>query len=339
MQKRANKSPWIHQLPHRDYFKPLYGHSSAQLTIIGAGISGAVSAYFVLKYTALPVLLLEADKIAHGATGHNAGYIVADFERTYESLEAEYGEQMTEAAYEELESAWGLLAEICTDIGVNLPDKTLSLGYYSNYDRFLNEIIALSEEATRNEIYIKKDSPWIEKISKEKTPSGNSLLSIIKVVRIEDLTSKYPVKEKLFEKADGFVSEKCVVMNSALFTQRLVHYLVEAYPHRFTVHEHSPVTKVSILGHENILIHTDSASCQTKNILLCTNGFENISFYGEDNAETLDEKFHKNTYGVIGYMIGSIVEKRQNPSALFHFPESVQISDSPLVADPYTYTD
>jgi glycine/D-amino acid oxidase-like deaminating enzyme len=45
-----------------------------------------MTAYFMLQETDKNVVLVDANKIAHGATGHNAGQIDAFFEKPVQEL-------------------------------------------------------------------------------------------------------------------------------------------------------------------------------------------------------------------------------------------------------------
>ena len=66
---------------------PLFGHrtteaipDSAEVVIIGAGISGAATAYFMLTGPSPPksVVILEAKEACYGATGRNGGHCRPD---------------------------------------------------------------------------------------------------------------------------------------------------------------------------------------------------------------------------------------------------------------------
>ena len=80
---RKNISPWIHQLDANRTHRRLESDLDTDVAIVGAGIAGISTAFFILKNTDERVCLLERFKLAHGATGHNAGQIVSYFERSY----------------------------------------------------------------------------------------------------------------------------------------------------------------------------------------------------------------------------------------------------------------
>src|SRR3989338_7230787 len=87
----TNNSPWITQLKRTRPIAALPDNLKTDVAIIGAGIAGITTAYFTLKNTTKKVAVIEAGKVAHGATGHNAGQIVSYFERQFSELVKEFG--------------------------------------------------------------------------------------------------------------------------------------------------------------------------------------------------------------------------------------------------------
>jgi glycine/D-amino acid oxidase-like deaminating enzyme len=73
----ALRSPWLEQLTKKRTLFPFDRDLHADVVIVGAGIAGVMTAYFLLKKTKKSIVLLEGDRIAHGATGHNAGQLVS----------------------------------------------------------------------------------------------------------------------------------------------------------------------------------------------------------------------------------------------------------------------
>ncbi len=86
-----NHSPWIEQLDQTINFPALISREKADIVIIGGGIAGVSSAYQLLTKTELSITLLEAKKIARGATGHNGGQVVLYFEKPFQEIVKEYG--------------------------------------------------------------------------------------------------------------------------------------------------------------------------------------------------------------------------------------------------------
>ncbi len=59
--------------------------------VVGAGIAGVATAFFVLRSTTNNVLLVERDRVARGATGRNAGQLTTYFERPLSDIADQFG--------------------------------------------------------------------------------------------------------------------------------------------------------------------------------------------------------------------------------------------------------
>jgi cation diffusion facilitator CzcD-associated flavoprotein CzcO len=70
-----NKSPWIAQLAADGPPQPLHSDATADVAVVGAGIAGIATAFFVLRTSNSSVILVERDRVARGATGRNAGQL------------------------------------------------------------------------------------------------------------------------------------------------------------------------------------------------------------------------------------------------------------------------
>jgi glycine/D-amino acid oxidase-like deaminating enzyme len=49
-----------------------------------------MTAYMLLMHTSFRVTIIELKRLAHGATGHNAGQAAAYFEKPFEEIVQEY---------------------------------------------------------------------------------------------------------------------------------------------------------------------------------------------------------------------------------------------------------
>ncbi|MFM2079025.1 MAG: hypothetical protein RJA49_2915, partial [Actinomycetota bacterium] len=103
------RSPWLEQLRHGDAARPLDADLATDVVVIGAGIAGASTAFFLLRDTDQAVLLVERGRIGYGATGHNAGQLATYFERPLLDLVEEYGFDLAIAAQRELDDSWDLI--------------------------------------------------------------------------------------------------------------------------------------------------------------------------------------------------------------------------------------
>ena len=61
---QPNRSPWIAQLAADSPMRPLDDDLDVDVAIVGAGIAGVATAFFVLRSTRKRVLLIERDRVA-----------------------------------------------------------------------------------------------------------------------------------------------------------------------------------------------------------------------------------------------------------------------------------
>ena len=118
---RKNNSPWLIPLEQERELRELKNNTSTDVVIIGGGIAGITTLFFLLKYTDKKIIVLESHRINHGATGHNAGQIVAEFEKPLSELIKEYGVHKTVSGLQMVEHAWELLDEIMNDTNLKVP--------------------------------------------------------------------------------------------------------------------------------------------------------------------------------------------------------------------------
>ena len=267
-----NISPWLSQLKRTREAVALSGDADADVVIVGAGIAGIMTAYFTLRDTDKNVMVLESDKVAHGATGHNAGQITSYFERPLGALVEEYGLDLASRGQESVESAWNLLeqvhaeAKLATKIyrftghaGIRTLDSLLvhlDNNYYRAQSGRLDlEGILVAEEAD----YIKKIPP--------------KYVNLYAMVPKADVLSLLETKNSEYT---AVVSYEKGCANSALLCEELAGYMIATYRDRFVLHEQSPVATLT-LGKSSVSLTSLGHTVHASDAVLCTNGFENFT--------------------------------------------------------------
>src|SRR5580765_970466 len=86
-----NRSPWVAQLAPDGPPRPLESDGAADVVVVGAGIAGIATAFFLLRSSTGVVMLLERDRVARGASGYNAGQLTTYFERPLSDIADEFG--------------------------------------------------------------------------------------------------------------------------------------------------------------------------------------------------------------------------------------------------------
>lgn len=308
---------------------PLSSDIETDVAIVGGGIAGVATAFFTLRDTDKKVVLIEADKIAHGATGHNAGQIASYFERPLTELVEEFGIKLALEGQRSVESAWVLIDEIVAEAKLQTPLYRFT-GYagLSDFDQVLghlkNNRYRVVEGLVPESVMIAKEWEGAHRIPEE----------------FKDLYTLSPQSDllKLLETDNtdyiASLAYQKGCMNSALFSEEVIGYLATKYKDRFYFYEGSPMkTLVLYSGHAKLEVITHTIT--TKRVVLCTNGFEYFSIKNEAGAE-IDTKFHHSVVGRIGYMSGYVQPLDQPPAAIRYFPKNRENKGDPT-GESYFY--
>lgn len=328
-----NRSPWLYQLDQARIPHKLERAVVPHVAVVGAGIAGIATAFFTLKYTDQTVVVLERHKLAHGATGHNAGQVVSYFERGFASLTEEFGPALAAAGQRAVEDAWALLDEMYTDAGLDIPFARF-VGH-TGLSSFSQVLVNLENNRARRETGLRLEDVIISE-------TALFLHEIpLKYAGLYRIAAHHEVLERLESKNPAYVA--CVsyqkgCVNSALFCQEVAGYLASAYPGRFALYEHTPVHKLIL--HENIaIIDTGAYAIRAQRVVLCTNGFEDFTIINENGLE-VDGRFHAALQGRVAYMSGYLEVFNKPPTAVSYFPEPGAGKDENyfyLTRRPYEY--
>ncbi len=330
---KQNISPWIRQLDLSRKHSRLTGDIATDVAIVGAGIAGVATAFFTLKYTDKKVVLLEKSKLAHGATGHNAGQVVSYFERGFASIAREFGTQLAAEAETAIVGAWDLIDEMYKDGGLDIPfHRFIGHGGLTSFQQIKWHLEAnklrRSAGLEPRELVIADDAPFIKAIPAEYDGA-------YAVAPREELERRLESTAKEFI---AVISYQKGVVNSALFCQEVAAHLLKTYANRFSFYEHTPVNKV-ILHKEHAILDAETHVVDAARVVLCTNGFENIHIINEAGLE-IDARFHHNVAGKIAYMSGYLEDLDKPPIAISYYTNPVASSESDyfyLTRRPYEY--
>jgi glycine/D-amino acid oxidase-like deaminating enzyme len=322
---KKNRSPWLHELRPGRESHTLGTDIQTDVAIVGGGIAGIATAFYALKYTDQKVVLLERFKLAHGATGHNAGQITSYFERGFSNLVKDFGLEKAAKGQKAAEDAWNLLDEMYTDAGLDIPlSRFIGHAGFSSEKQTLDH---LENNRLRKEagllvetIRISTAAPFLSSIPEK----YQDLYTVVQAGEIQSL---------LETEVSDFVStlsfqKGCV--NSALFTEEVAQHLLTTYPERFELFEHSQIRKV-VLKSDHALLDGGEHEVRATRVVLCTNGFEHLHILNETGLD-IDAKYHHLVEGVIGYMSGYLEKFDKQPTAISYFPDSTL-----SIYDPYFY--
>ncbi len=102
----------------RPLLQPLQGSATADACVVGGGIAG-LSAALALARSGVQVTLLEARRIADGASGRNGGQALPDFACGIEALERRLGDDAALRAWELSQQALRLLRQRIDEYGID----------------------------------------------------------------------------------------------------------------------------------------------------------------------------------------------------------------------------
>lgn len=319
-----NKSPWLHNLEIKRQITSINKDEKTEIVIVGAGIAGVSTAFFILKNTNKKVLLLEANKVAHGATGHNGGHIVSYFEKQFYSLVNDFGLKMATEGQKAIEDAWELLDEMYSDA-----ELTIHLSRFVGFTgivSFSHFLEAIENNQCRKQgglrlekLSVSEEASFLDKIQ----PEFKDLYEIVpKKVILEALETED-------ERYVAMLSFQKGVANSALLCNQVVDFLLKKYEDRFSIFENTPVEKV-VIKKDTVILDAISHTVEAQKIVLCTNGFEQLKIFSEDGLD-VNRYFHEQVEGYVGYMSGYLEKMNKQPTALSYIDdESVSLSNKDL---------
>ena len=315
MSNFKHESPWMHYSENKRQPKTLTENTSANIAVVGAGIAGISTAYFLLKHTSIPkIVLLEGSLAAHGASGHNGGFLATYFERSFRDLVSEFGLELAADGQKEFDSAWELLDEILLDTQINLPVHKFT--GYTGIQTLEQTIGFLEDNRLKAQVglgleplLIANNVDWLNQIPKQYEPfyalsSHEDILDLL-----QSKNAKYLA---LLQGQKG-------VANSAVLCESLVSCLIDRYKSRFEIFEHTKVDEIILEQDSAILRTANGFSLSAEKVVLCTNGFENFKI---DNraGEELDHKFHYLVRGIVGYMAGYLEQSVVAPAEISYLP-------------------
>jgi glycine/D-amino acid oxidase-like deaminating enzyme len=324
-----NHSPWIKQLNRTRPVLPLDRSVAADVAIVGGGIAGVVTAFFTLRDTNKTVVLLEADKIAHGATGHNAGQVTSYFERPLTSLVDEFGLELAIDGQRGVESGWVLLDQIVLEAGLQTPLYRFT--GYAGLSSLDQVTLYLKDNRCRVQGGLQPEAITIAEEWTERDQIPAEYADLYTVTPQQDLLALLETKNTEYIAS---LSNQKGCMNSALFVEELVGYLAATYKNSFSFYEGSAVRMVR-LGATAATLEVGEHSVEAGRVVLCTNGFEHFTIKNEV-GHGIDTTFHHAVDGRIGYMSGYVEPLNRAPVAISYFPKARERKGDPT-GETYYY--
>lgn len=294
-----NHSPWIDALDRTRALHHLDQTRTEDLVIIGGGIAGIMTAAFTLLSTKRSILLLEATRVAHGATGHNAGQIVSYFERPLPDLVKQFGLKAMAEATRAIEGTWQTLFDLRDRLNLQTPIFSFS-GFLG-----LHEPEAIRAFLKTMQLRAKMGLPlqplYVAQEARAKLDFSAAEEALITWLPKAEVLKLLETPDAHFIAAQ---SERKGVTNSALLCEEITSLLLARFPDRFFVIEETPVLQITC-GKQIEIVTKGKHKIYAKDVVLCTNGFESFRLRTEDGGE-LNRRFRKMVQGDVAHMAGYV---------------------------------
>ncbi len=318
------RSPWIQQLGPDLAPMPLDADVTTDVAVVGAGIAGLATAFFLLRDTDLRVVLIERDRAGRGATGHNAGQLTTYFERPLFALVDEYGFDKAIAAQGAIDDSWDLLDIVVAEAGVSARvDRFVGhLGMFA-----LNHVTThLLESSLRRrgglrvpDCVVAEDAEFLGEIPAEYAP----LYSVVSAAHVRELlgTTDHRYKAAMSSR------EGCA--NGALLVAQMLSYLRRTFPDRFTFADHTPVNRIA-LDSATATVDAGDHRVTAARVVMCTNGFVDHVVENLVGSE-IGAQMHHRVNGTVGFVAGFVENKVRPPNAISFIRNEIIGQSTPYV--------
>src|SRR6185503_15404279 len=99
-------------------YPALEGDTTADVAVVGGGIAGIATAYFLAKAGARPIVL-EARGVAEAASGRNAGFLLAGVAENFVAASHRYGDRNALRIWRFTTRTQALVRDLVAEHGIN----------------------------------------------------------------------------------------------------------------------------------------------------------------------------------------------------------------------------
>lgn len=302
------RSPWLEQVARDVPSQPLEADAAADVVVVGAGIAGVATTFFVLRNTTKSVLLVERDRVARGATGRNAGQLTTYFERPLASIADEFGADQAVQAQREIDCAQDLLDLIVDEAGasVRIERFTGHMGMFNlNHVQvhLRNNLIRRQGGWRAGECVIAEDVNFLREIPAE----FDGLYEVVPRARVRELL------EIDDDRYCAVLSDLAGCANSCLLSVQMLDCLLSRYPDRLRFVEHTPVTTVT-LAEGRAHVRAGGHQITAGQVVLCTNGFVDHVVH-DARGSPIRLAPDQEITGLVGHMVAFVEDEARQATA------------------------
>ncbi len=319
-----SRSPWVAQLAPDGPPRPLEADAATDVVIVGAGIAGLATAFFTLRSTPHRLMLIERDRVARGATGHNAGQLTTYFERPLYDIADAFGSEQAIEAQRAFDGAHELLDLMTAESGatVRVERFTGHMGMFTlnHLQVHLRNNLLRRQGGLRLETCVVSDeAEFLEQIPAEFA----SLYSVVPQARIRELLDTEDDRYR------AVLSDRKGCINGAALVQSVLANLEQRYPDRFRYVDHTLVDRV-VVGDGRVVVHARGHEVVASSVVLCTNGY--VDHVVEDaGGERIGLARDQRVTGTVGYMAAFVEDRPRIPAALSYIRNTTIGGDTPYV--------
>ncbi len=136
--EKPPQSYWIASTEQPDY-PALEEDITADVAVVGGGIAGITAAY-LLKSEGLKVVLIEADRILKGTTGHTTAKLTSQHSLIYYKIRDKLGEEMARQYAQANEAAIEMVESLVKEKGIDCDFKRCPAYVYTQQDSYVSKI-------------------------------------------------------------------------------------------------------------------------------------------------------------------------------------------------------
>jgi glycine/D-amino acid oxidase-like deaminating enzyme len=303
------RSPWLPQLADDGPPRPLEADTTADVAVVGAGIAGVATAFFILRDTPNDVLLLERDRVARGATGRNAGQLTTYFERPLGAIAEQFGAERAAEAQRGFDGAHDLLDLMVAETGATVRVERFAghMGMFNLHHlqvHLASNVIRRANGWRTEACVVSEAAEFRDRIPVE----FDGLYDVVPQARVRDLL------EIDDDRYCAVLSDPKGCANSGLLAQQALGYLQRRHADRFTFADHTEVTSIAV-GENGAVLRAGGREVSARYVALCTNGFidhEVLDPAGSPIELAADQRIT----GRVAYMAAFVEDERRPPAAM-----------------------
>jgi glycine/D-amino acid oxidase-like deaminating enzyme len=319
-----NRSPWLEQLAAEGPPQPLSSDAAADVVVVGAGIAGIATAFFVLRTTGKSVLLIERDRVARGATGRNAGQITTYFERPLSDIADEFGPDLAGEAQRGFEAGHELLDLMVGVAGgpVRVERFTGHMGMFNRHHLEVHlRCMQIRERAglRPQPCLVSEEAEYVDDLPAEFT----GLYSVVPQAQVEELLQ---VDDDRYR---AVLCARAGCTNGALLCRQVLGYMQRTYASRFVYADCTNAERV-VVAADRAVVQAGERRVSAGHVVLCTNGF--VDHVVEDaGGSPIRLAGEQQISGTVGYMAAFVEEIPRPPASISYIRNTVIGGETPYV--------